>query len=159
MDTNCSQARWVDAAGAAVSKEDRLEMHSTHHNPLKVSSYIYAQKKKKEKKGGRLLSFYDSGIEMKANKLRIQKKWLGGCSQYSNLAVGHKPDWTGLGSMNVQFSTGSSFPLLRNLILIINPSTETGGRTWSTVFQSNLAVPTPYCTTGHSDPLKVTMVT
>lgn len=103
-------------------KEERLEMHSTHHNQLKVSSYIYAQKKE----GG----CYFTTVEMKANKLRrLQKKkkvtwWLlpifkprGGSQTRLNWPWFHE---------RAPFSTGSSFPLLRNLILIINPSTETG---------------------------------
>lgn len=56
------------------------------------------------------------------------------------------------------FSTGLSFPLLRNLILIINPSTEREGMISCLSVQHSHSY-YYYCTTGHSDPLKVTMVT
>lgn len=80
-------------------KEERLEMHSTHHNQLTVSSYIYAKKKKKRG----LLPFYNSGKEsQQAQKTNIKKKkvtwWL---LPIFKPHVGHKPDWTGLGSVNV----------------------------------------------------------
>lgn len=134
------ELQWV------LLKEERLEMHSTHHNQLKVSSYIYAQKKGVVGKWGRGGGCYHfTTVEMKANKLRrLQKKKtqsdLVAAPNVQNLVVGDKPDWTGLGSTNAPFSTGSSFTWLRDLTLIRNPSTGVGGWGWGVDMISCLSV-------------------
>lgn len=55
---------------ALLSKEERLEMHSTHHNQLQVSSYVNVQKNRNERKKNKRVDLQ----RKKTNKLqRLQK--------------------------------------------------------------------------------------
>lgn len=81
----------------------KKDLRCTAHTTISLKFQVISMLKKGV--GG---CYHFTTVEMKANKLRrLQKKknpkWLGGCSQYSNLVVGDKPDWTGLGSTNAPF--------------------------------------------------------
>lgn len=103
-------------------------MHSTHHNQLKVSSYTYAPKKKKE--GTVTILQQWKGKPTSSEDYRKKKR-----KEKSDLVAARNTQTT-CGSQTrlnwpwfrerAQFSTGSSFTFRRNLILIINPSTKMG---------------------------------
>lgn len=62
-------------------KEERFEMHSTHHNQLKFFKLCLCPKKR-----GLFVTILQQRKEGKNQQAwkRLQKKWLGGCSQYSH---------------------------------------------------------------------------
>lgn len=98
-------------------------MHSTHHNQFKVSSYIYAQKKKR----GRAVTILQQWKWKPTSSEDYQKSDLVAAPNIQTSCGSQtRLNWPRFHEC-APFSTGSGFTFLRNLILIINPSIKMEG--------------------------------
>lgn len=122
------ELQWV------LLKEERLEMHSTHHNQLKVSSYIYAQKRGGGEGGGAVIilqqwKWKPTSSEDYKKKKKTQSDLVAAPNIQTSWWVTN-PTELALVPQTHRFSTGSSFTWLRDLTLIRNPSTRGGSGVW-----------------------------
>lgn len=82
-------------------------MHSTHHNQLKFSSYVYVQKKKKKER----VTIYNRGETNELERLQKVTWWL--LPIFTHTHTHSHLDYTGLGSINTYSTVLHRFKLYK----------------------------------------------